>query len=138
MFRRKLFGFLVSVPLISTLPALAASDKVTQFGMKFTKTDVSNISNILSDVALFEYNDKKTRDNVLKEVNKYITKFRGHNLVMAYCDETNNPPEVISENQLKLRINFYHKNENIEKISEYNFTLSKDGVEMRKWFDKDV
>lgn len=125
MFRRKLFGFLVSVPLISTLPALAAPDKITQFGMKFTETDVSNISNILNDVALFEYNDKKTRDNVLKEVNKYIAKFRDHNLVMAYCDEINNPPEIVCDNKLNLTIYYYNKN---ELWITYKFVVTREGI----------
>ncbi len=96
--RRKLFGMLAGVLFLSAVPVLAKNVPI------FTDEDIVNIANIIGKEVVWDINCPMLREHVSTVVYDYVYKFLDGPAmkIKVVCDETNNPPELVSNGYFNL------------------------------------
>jgi hypothetical protein len=90
------------------------------------KKEISTeVQSIIDENSLFEINDVITREKVAAAVVDRLSRERSMNFIVV-CDETNNTPEVIYNNTLKIDV--YVKSGG--NFMVYNFEVSRGSIDM--------
>lgn len=84
----------------------------------------------LLKIALFEFNDTITRNQVIAVIEPFLRSIQARRGLTDYqvqCDTTNNPPEIVEQNILVCDV--YLKMANVVEVIELNFIITKTSAE---------